>query len=434
MKMSTEVAAAPQRIECAENAAWSGDQTILVLLNTYLPGYKAGGPIRSIQNLIAALGHEFHFKVVTSDRDIGDKFPFPGIAANQWVRVGHADVMYLRPGLLGFLGMYALLRSVDRSTVLYLNSFFSRRFSMLPMLMRWLNLCRVRKLVLAPRGEFSPGALQLKHTRKRVYIRVSQWFGLYRDVIWHASSEFEATDIRRQFRLSQRVTIARVAPASEASGGKWVTSRVMLASDFADLVVVGQQERRPKMPGQLRVVFISRLSRMKNVEAALTILEGVSGDICFDIYGPVEDVAYWKECSDLIVKLPANIRVHYRGEVKHEDVSKVFAEHDLLLLPTRGENYGHVICESLMSGCPVLISNQTPWHGLEALNVGWDLPLSEPERFREVLQQCVNMGPEEHTAMSVRAARFGASRANGPALIEDNRALFRLAFEMPTSK
>ena len=125
MKMSIEVAAAPQRIECAENAARSGDQTILVLLNTYLPGYKAGGPIRSIQNLIAALGQEFHFRVVTSDRDLGDKFPFPGIAANRWVRVGHAEVMYLPPGLLGFLGMYALLRSVDRSTVLYLNSFLA---------------------------------------------------------------------------------------------------------------------------------------------------------------------------------------------------------------------------------------------------------------------------------------------------------------------
>jgi hypothetical protein len=44
------------------------------------------------------------------------------------------------------------------------------------------------------------------------------------------------------------------------------------------------------------------------------------------------------------------------------------------------------------------------------------------------------MGPEEHAAMSVRAARFGASRANAPAVIEENRALFRLAFEMPTSK
>jgi len=186
--------------------------TILILLGSYLPAYKAGGPIRSIENLVAAVGEEFHFRVVTSDRDLGDKFPFPGIVANRWVRVGRADVMYLRPGLPGFLGMYALLRSVDRNTVLYLNSFFSRRFSMLAILMLRLKLCRIRRLVLAPRGEFSLGALQLKPTRKRVYIRISQWFGLYQGLIWHASSEFEATDIRRQFRLSQRVTVYEVGP------------------------------------------------------------------------------------------------------------------------------------------------------------------------------------------------------------------------------
>jgi glycosyltransferase involved in cell wall biosynthesis len=407
---------------------------VLGLVDTYLPGYKAGGPIRSIANLVAALGGEFYFRIVTRDRDFGDKVPFSGVIANRWTSVGNADVMYLRPGLRGFLRMCALLRSTDRNTVLYLNSFFNRRFSMLPVFMRWLNLCRPRCLVVAPRGEFSPGALQLKRTRKRVYIRISQWFGLYRDLIWHASSEFEATDIRRQFRLLQRVEIASVVPASEASGGKWPTSQIAVASDLAGLVAVGQHERRPKMLGQLRVVFVSRLSRMKNLAGGLKILRGVSGDVSFDIYGPAEDVGYWGECQGLIATLPANIQVRYWGEIGHERVAQVFAEHDLLLLPTLGENFGHVIGEALASGCPVLISNQTPWRGLEALNVGWDLPLSEPERFREVLQQCVDMGPEEHAAMSVRAARFGASRANAPAVIEENRALFRLAFEMPTSK
>jgi hypothetical protein len=93
-----------------------------------------------------------------------------------------------------------------------------------------------------------------------------------------------------------------------------------------------------------------------------------------------------------------------------------------------------VICEALVSGCPVLISDQTPWRDLEALEVGWDLPLSEPKRFREVLQHCVDMGSEEHAAMCTRATAFGASRANAPETIKENRALFQLALGMPTSK
>ena len=407
--------------------------TILVLLGSYLPAYKAGGPIRSIENLVAAVGEEFHFRVVTSDRDLGDKLPFPGIVANRWVRVGHADVMYLRPGLPGFLGMYALLRSVDRNTVLYLNSFFARRFSMLALLMRWLNLCRMRSLVLAPRGEFSPGALQFKRTRKRLYIRISQWFSLYESLIWHASSDFEETDIRRQFPLSKRVTIAAVIPGLEASDGKRQTSQIAVASDLAGLAAPVRREWRLKMPGELRAVFVSRLSRKKNLAGALKMLDGVSGDVCFDICGPAEDADYWEECQGLIAALPANIHVQYCGQTEHAKIGQVFAEHDLFLFPTLGENYGHVICEALISGCPVLISDQTPWRNLEALGVGWDLPLSEPKRFREVLQQCVDMGPEEHTAMRARAAAFGASCASDPAVIEDNRTLFRLALRMPTS-
>ena len=76
---------------------------VLVLVGAYLLGYKAGGPIRSIANLVAALGEKFPFRIVTLDRDLGDKAPFPGVVVNQWIQVGQADVLYLRPGFQGLL-------------------------------------------------------------------------------------------------------------------------------------------------------------------------------------------------------------------------------------------------------------------------------------------------------------------------------------------
>ena len=65
----------------------------------------------------------------------------------------------------------------------------------------------------------------------------------------------------------------------------------------------------------------------------------------------------------------------YMGIVKHERVGEVFAEHDLFLLPSLGENYSHVTCEALSAGCPVLISDRTPWRNLQQKGVGWDVPL-----------------------------------------------------------
>jgi glycosyltransferase involved in cell wall biosynthesis len=383
--------------------------TVLILLGAYLPGYKAGGPIRSIENLVGALGGEFSFKIVTGDRDAGDQSPFLDIVANRWVRVGKADVMYLRPGLRGILGLCALLHSLDCDTGLYINSFFATRFSILPVLLRWLKLCRPRYVVLAPRGEFSPGALHFKGPRKRVFIWISQRLGWHREVIWQASSTLEARDIRRQFPGASQVQIAEVIPTP----------------DLAALMAATSPERRAKKRGELHAVFVSRICRKKNLAGALRMLGGVSGKVFLDIFGPAEESDYFAECQQAIAALPADIQVRYCGQIEHAEVGRVFADHDLFLFPTFGENYGHVISEALRAGCPVLISDQTPWRNLEADGVGWDIPLNETERFRAVLQQCVNGDAQWQAALSMRAMDYGAKHAASAETIDANRRLLR---------
>jgi glycosyltransferase involved in cell wall biosynthesis len=397
---------------------------VLALIGTYLPGYKAGGPLRTIENLVATLGQEFDFKIVTLDRDLGETSPYPGIVTNQWVRVGQADVLYLQPGLRGLLDMWALLRSVDRQTVLYLNSFFARRFSMLPALMRWLGLCRPQSLVLAPRGEFSLGALGLKRMQKSLYLRMARGLGIYRRTIWQASSEFEAQDIRRQFPELQS---GEAAAGGQALNRTRSSSVIMTAIDLLGATTLRPQSNRQKKSGELRIVFVGRCSRMKNLSGALRLLAGLKGDVSFDLYGPVEDAEYWRECQSIIAGLPVNVRVRNNGEIEHKEIARVFAEHNLLLLPTLGENFGHVIGEALAVGCPVLISDQTPWRNLESEGVGWDIPLAETERFQSVLQQCVDGDGEWHAALSSRAQSYAAKRACDPAAIEANRKLFSLA-------
>lgn len=402
-------------------------KTILTLVGSYLPGYKAGGPIRSIENLVAALGTEFQFEIVTLDRDLGDKAPYPGIVENQRVRVGHADVNYVRPGWRGLLGVFGLLRSVDPKTVVYLNSYFSRHFSMLTMVMCRLGLCRPRQVVLAPRGEFSTGALTLKNRRKLLYVTISHWLGLHRGIIWHASSELEAADIRRYYSGLLNVEAARVPLGSVRNGATGATGALATALNIAAAGSPPGQRRR-KTAGELRIVFVSRISRMKNLSSALMMLDDVSGDVAFDIYGPTEDASYWDDCRRLIVALPANVRVEYRGRIEHEKIGQVFAEHDLFLFPTLGENYGHVICESLAAGCPVLISDRTPWRDLEKHSAGWDIPLEETERFRSVLQQCVDADGERWAAIAASAKRYAERVTSAPEIIDANRRLFQYAF------
>jgi glycosyltransferase involved in cell wall biosynthesis len=394
-------------------------KTVLVLIGSYLPGYKAGGPIRSIENLVGALGEEIQFKIVTLDRDHRDKSSYPGIQVNQWVRVGQANVMYLRPDWRGLLDTFRQLCSVDHQTVVYLNSYFSPRFSMLAILLCRLGLCQPRQIVLAPRGEFSPGALTLKRSKKLLYIALSRWLRLHRGIIWQASSELEAADIDRNNPRRPNIEIAPVIPGSIEDGGRNAAGSP-----------VGQ--RRRKKAGELRVVFVSRISRKKNLSSALRMLGRLSGNVSFDIYGPSEDTDYWSECQSLIATLPANVCAEYRGRIEHEKVRDLFAEYDLFLFPTLGENYGHVIFESLIAGCPVLISDQTPWHDLEKHRAGWGVPLCDMERFHQLLQQCVEADGESYAVFSDNAKQYAKNGTLAPEIIDANRRLFHNALVSST--
>src|SRR5437016_4169637 len=127
-------------------------KTILVLAASYLPGYKAGGPVRSIANLVEALGEDCEFRIITSDRDLGEPQSYSGIEPNRWIPLGKGSVMYVPKGFRSLWKFIRTLRSM-RADILYLNSFFARRYSMLPAVLARIGVCRPSTLILAPRGE-----------------------------------------------------------------------------------------------------------------------------------------------------------------------------------------------------------------------------------------------------------------------------------------
>src|SRR3990172_4392916 len=101
--------------------------TVLVLLRNYLPGYKSGGPVRPLANMVEQLGDEFRFRIITSDRDALDEGPYPAVLVDGWNRVGKADVYYASPPNLSFRRLSKLIAGTPHD-VLYLNSFFHRVF------------------------------------------------------------------------------------------------------------------------------------------------------------------------------------------------------------------------------------------------------------------------------------------------------------------
>jgi hypothetical protein len=80
-----------------------------------------------------------------------------------------------------------------------------------------------------------------------------------------------------------------------------------------------------------------------------------------------------------------------------------------------------------MPGCQVLISDQTPWHSLEQRHPDWDLSLSQPERFAEVIARCVDMTGDELDVWSAGARQLGREIADDPLRDSAYREIFRAA-------
>jgi glycosyltransferase involved in cell wall biosynthesis len=231
-----------------------------------------------------------------------------------------------------------------RFDLLYVNSFWSPLFTVLPIFAMRLRLLRSRGLLIAPRGEFSSGALSLKATKKRIFLRLWGPFLNGAAVRWHASTSREAGEIRSLF--------------------PWADVEVSL-----DQVALPHEPLAPTAGASTaRFTFIGRVSAMKNLVLAIEALRYVDTPAEFDIYGPVEDRAYWARCQSLFDRLPARVQVRYSGELRPDQVRSTFAGYDAFVFPTLGENFGHVIAESLSAACPVICSNKTPW--IDVLTAG----------------------------------------------------------------
>jgi hypothetical protein len=93
---------------------------ILVVAGYYLPGYRAGGPVRTLANVVAALGDVVNFLILAADHDLGEAQTYPGVLSDEWTPVGKGKVMYLRHRSLRLWAWWRLLRSVQFD-VIYLN-------------------------------------------------------------------------------------------------------------------------------------------------------------------------------------------------------------------------------------------------------------------------------------------------------------------------
>ena len=375
---------------------------VLILVSHYLPGFRAGGPIVSVSNLVAELSADFDFVIVTRDRDIHDQQPYPQYPSGRWHETPAGMVYYASQPEFRFDRLCRLISSTPHD-ILFLNSFFDTRLSVLPLLARRLGLIPRKKLLIAPRGEFAPSALKLKSWKKLPYLRTARAARLIDGAVWMASSSLEANQVRSVFGVEDlKIQIASDLPRHLPS----------VRSTFAQNSNIGEP---------LRVVFLSRISPMKNLDFALRVLAQTNINVVFDIFGPIEDAEYWSLCKKLIGAHGPCIKANYYGAIEPDKVFATLGRYDLFFLPTRGENFGHVIIEALLAGTPVLISDRTSWAAATDYSCTV-IPLSAGEKaFANFIDRFQTLPPPARNQARDLARRYAESHLNRNSILEESR-------------
>lgn len=344
-------------------------KAIFVYIYGYLPGIKYGGPVTSIFNFTEHFGDEYDVYIVCSDHDHGEEEKYKNIKSG-WNQVGKANVCYL-PEKEYSEGLFFKLMKDKPVQMVYLTGVFSYKLNHAAIsAARKLNI----KTVIATRGEICKNILDMKSYKKLPYLVVMKMIGEFKDCYFQVTSDEEESQLQKYLGIPKEKII-------------YLPNIHGKAMDI---------QRPQKEKGAARILFISRVHPKKNLLDAIKAASKVKGNLVFDIYGPIEDTEYWNECQKEVQKAPRNVTINYKGKLDMDGARRSYYSYHAFLFPTLSENYGHVIVESMIADCPIIISKgTTPWDDADQ-KAGYVVKLHDIDDLSEAINKIIDMSSEEY--------------------------------------
>jgi glycosyltransferase involved in cell wall biosynthesis len=134
---------------------------------------------------------------------------------------------------------------------------------------------------------------------------------------------------------------------------------VVIGRGLRDRGVPRRQRTAPD--GPVKVLFVGRIERRKGVdtllEAARELVEAGLG-VTFTLAGPNADPDYYDGLEREACRHPGlRQRVRFTGQVSDDALLALYAEADIVCVPSRYESHGIVLLEAMMSAKPILTCN-----------------------------------------------------------------------------
>jgi hypothetical protein len=326
---------------------------ILISSRFFLPGYKAGGPIKSLKTFIERHKKNKTFLIISSDRDHKSD-AYKNIRFNKILKRKNYKIIYLAKYKQNFLSYYKIIKNFNPSVII-LNSFFDLNFSIKINLIN--NLFFKKKVIIFSRGELLKDAINIKKIKKNLFILLAQKFNFYNKVKFLTSSTHEKKNIKFLFK----------------------TNKVKFFPIPLNKIKSINLHKLNYNRKNFKILFVSRILKNKNLLFCLKILNNIKFNYVFNVVGPIEDSKYWNKC--LVYAKENKINLKYLGSLTNEKISLLMKNSNCFLFPSEFESFGHVIFESLSNGLPVITSSNTNWHNLKLNNCGGSFELKNIHHF-----------------------------------------------------
>jgi len=332
---------------------------VLWIAPAFYPAINYGGPTFSGLGLcrgLAAAGVDLRV-LTTNDGGYGERLEVDTKAENvlEGFRIRYC------PGLIPRAFSSEILArlpgAIHWADVVHLTSVYN--FTTVPSLLA----CRVqgKATVWSPRGALQRWEGSSRLGLKAIFEATCRGVAPARLVL-HATSDEEARESLERFPRAQ----ARVVP-----NGVDLPERVL--------------EKAPSKA--LRILFLGRLDIKKGLDvllkAAAIAHQTFDLDFTLNIAGTGTD-GYVQSLKTLAETLGIQERVRFAGYVNDSQKGQVFADADVLVVPSHTENFARVIPEALAHAVPVIASRGTPWSGLAERGAGWWVE-NTPQALAEVL-------------------------------------------------
>ncbi len=305
---------------------------ILHVTPTYLPATRYGGPIYSVHGLCKALvarGHDVHVVTTTVDGAGDSEVPLGEVVEMDGVKVWYFRSPFLRR--LYFspdMGRW-LKRELSGFDVVHLHSVFLWPTNYAA------RIC-VRVAVpyaLAPRGMLVRELIQ----KRRRWVK-SMWLRLVeRYTLTHAAGIQFTTDWERE----------RASDIEIKSKRSWV-----IPNGVDKAPVTGLTAATEKRDG---VLYLGRINWEKGLERLIRDLPEVTGKL--RIVGNDEEM-YGEKLLTLARELGVEDQVVFSGPRFGVAKWSLLASASVFVLPSLSENFGNVVLEAMLGGCPVVLSKQ----------------------------------------------------------------------------